>query len=456
MVMAVGTERSWKLWKLCGKIDCTRSGFLKRLQGGMMKRRDFFKKTGIGVTGALASRFRSTAHPKQTKEKPLNIMNHEIIRKDFPALEMFRSYMDTAFVGLMPKQVKAAHDKFLEERLHFGPFPLEKTILGIWMDKSEKVRTKLAAFLGAKESELAFTTCTGCGSNIALNGIDWRPGDNAVIDDLEYPTDFHILNALKRKGVEVRIARHRNGAVAPETFESLADNRTRAFVVSHVSYLNGFRHDLKILADIIHSFGGYLIVDSAQAIGGIKVDVKDEDVDFMSGIPYKWLNGPNGLGFLYVRENLIPAFAPDRLGWSSTADFKSLETMESSPLPETARRYEYGTLGFESVYGLDASLDYVNKIGIDSIEKHNLKLIRMLRQHLQKKNVRFFTPEGNESSILTFFMDNEQVFGNKLKEQNIAVTTRHWGSGHVRISPHFYNNEQDIDIFMQAFSRLAG
>jgi len=426
------------------------------MHGGMMKRREFFKKTGIGVTGMIASRFRSDANPKQAKEKTLKTMNIEIIRKDFPALKMFRSYMDTAFVGLMPKQVKAAHDKFLEERLNFGPFPLEKTILGIWMDKSEQVRTKLSAFLGAKESELAFTTCTGCGSNIALNGINWRKGDNAVIDDLEYPTDFHILNALRRKGVEIRIARHRNGAVAPETFESLADKRTRAFVISHVSYLNGFRHNLKNLADIIHSFGGYLIVDSAQSIGAIKVDVKDEKVDFMSGIPYKWLNGPNGLGFLYVREALIPSFPPDRLGWSSTADFKSLETMESSPLPETARRYEYGTLGFESVYGLDASLDYINKIGIDSIEKHNLKLIRMLRQRLQEKNVRFFTPEGNESPILTLFMDNEEVFGKQLKEKNIAVTTRRWGSGHLRISPHFYNNEQDIDTFMQAFSRLDG
>ncbi|UCE42878.1 MAG: aminotransferase class V-fold PLP-dependent enzyme, partial [Candidatus Aminicenantes bacterium] len=378
----------------------------------------------------------------------------ETIRLDFPPLHKLRAYMDTAFVGLMPKQVKAAHEDFLEERLQFGPFPLEKTILGVWLDKTEEVRKKLALFLGAKESEIAFTYCTGCGSNIALNGIDWKKGDNAVIDDLEYPTDFHILNVLRKKGVEIRIARHENGAVSPEKFEGLADKRTRAFVVSHVSYLNGFRHDLKKLADIVHAYGGYLVVDSAQSIGGIKINVRDEDVDFMSGIPYKWLIGPNGLGFLYVREELVPLIAPDRLGWASTNDFTSLDTMESNPLPDTARRYEYGTLGFESVYGLNASLDYINRIGMDAIEQRNLKLIHMLRERLRSQKVMFFTPEENRSPILTFFTDNERAFGKKMKENKILITARRKKKGQVRLSPHFYNNEEDIEAFMRTFSRI--
>jgi selenocysteine lyase/cysteine desulfurase len=419
-----------------------------------MKRRDFLTKTGAGVTGILTSRISASADNENHVQEDLNNRDLESTRRDFPALKKFTSYMDTAFVGLMPIQIKAAHEEFLEERLQFGPFSLEKSILGIWMDRSEKVREKLARFLGARKSEIAFTYCTGCGSNIALNGIDWKKGDNAVIDDLEYPTDFHVLNALRQRGVEIRIARHTDGAVPPAAFEALADKRTRAFVVSHVSYLNGFRHDLKKLADIVHAYGGYLIVDSAQAIGGVKVNVKDENVDFLSGIPYKWLNGPNGLGFLYVREALIPSFRPDRLGWSSTDDFKSLETMESNPLPESARRYEYGTLAFESVYALDAALDYTNRIGIEAIERHNLKLIRYFRERLRESKVRFFTPEANRSPILSFFTDNEKLIGRRLKEANIFVTARRWGQGQIRISPHFYNTEEDVDAFMSVFSSL--
>lgn len=414
-----------------------------------MHRREFFKKTGAGMAAALYSQF--PAESNKIYGSVTN-SNFEDIRSDFPPLQKFRAYLDTAFVGLMPKPVKAAHDKFLEERFQFGPFPLEKTILGVWLDKTEAVRSKLALFLGAKASEIAFTYCAGCGSNIALNGIDWKKGDNAVIDDLEYPTDFHILNVLRKKGVEIRIARQKDGAVSPEEFEALADKRTRAFVVSHVSYLNGFRHDLKKLADIVHTYGGYLVVDAAQSIGGVKVDVKKEDVDFMSGIPYKWLFGPNGIGFLYVRENLIPLIPPDRLGWASTNDFTSLETMESSPLPITARRYEYGTLAFESVYGLDACLDYINRIGMDAIEQHNLKLIHMLREQLQSQKVTFFTPEGNMSPILTFFIENERAIGKKMKEASIFITARRRKKGQIRISPHFYNNEEDIEAFMRTFS----
>jgi cysteine desulfurase / selenocysteine lyase len=421
-----------------------------------MKRREFFGKTGTGIAGVFASRL-GLSSIKLDKFSNLNspgtLLDLKTIRKDFPPLKKI-TYLDTAFVGLMSHQVKKAHEDFLEERLQFGPFSKDKSILGIWMDKMEDVRSQVATFLGAKNEEVSFNLCTGCGSNTALNGINWQKGDNAVIDDLEYPTDFHILNSLKKKDVEIRIARNENGTVSPEKFEALVDKRTRAIVVSHVSYLNGFRHDLKKLADIVHAYDGYLIVDAAQSIGGIKVNVKDEDVDFMSGIPYKWLNGPNGVGFLYVRENLIESHSPDRLGWASTHDFKSLKTMESNELPKNASRFEYGTLAFESIYALESALDYIDQIGIETIEKHNLQLTQKLRKLLVDRNVEFFTPENNQSPVLSFYMENEKPFGKKMKEKNIYITARRWGKGQVRVSPHFYNNEEDIDKFIHAFDAV--
>ncbi|MCP4724778.1 MAG: aminotransferase class V-fold PLP-dependent enzyme [bacterium] len=428
-----------------------------------MKRREFFGKAGFGLAGLAAIDLKLTppdsnrtspefaGTSKTPVEKSLDL---ESVRKDFPPLQKFNAYLDTAFVGLMPRQIKDAHTAFLDERLEFGPFPNDRSILGVWMNRSEEVRVKLAAFLGAEPDEIAFTYCTGCGSNIAVNGIDWKAGDNAIIDDLQYPTDFHVLNSLKEKGVEIRIARNDNGAVPPEKFEALTDRRTRAIVVSHVSYLNGYRHDLKKLAEIIHARGGYLIVDSAQAIGSFKVDVKEENVDFMSGIPYKWLNGPNGVGFLYTRAEHIPKFAPDRLGWASTNDFRSLETMESNPLPENARRFEYGTLSFEGIYALDAALDYINNIGIGAIEDQNLKLIRLLREELRKMNVDFFTPENNDAPVLSFHIEDERALGREMKENGVYITARRWGKAQARISPHFYNNEEDIHTFIQALSKV--
>ena len=420
--------------------------------GEIMKRRDFIEKSGCGIAGYYATRFKM---PALKYDLPVSPSDFKAIRNDFPAIKKFQAYLDTAFVGLMSNQVKKAHDTFLDERLQFGPFPKNKSILGIWLDKTEEVRKKLALFLGANEKEIAFVLCTGCGSNIALNGINWKKGENAVIDDLEYPTDFHVLNALKKKGVEIRIARNEKGRVTPDKFEAQTDKHTRAYVVSHISYLNGFRHNLRKLADIIHTYGGYLIVDSAQAVGGVKVKVKEEGVDFLSGIPYKWLNGPNGVGFLYVREELIPEIAPDRLGWASTNDFKSLETMESNPLPNNARRYEYGTLSFEGIYALNTVLDYAQRIGIEAIERRNIRLIKRLREGLCEKGVEFYTPENNQAPILSFFTDNEKHIGSKLKEKGIYITARRCGKGQIRISPNYYNNEEDIDIFLKAFSAVS-
>ena len=182
-----------------------------------MDRRDFIEKTGYGIAGAFASYSGLIDHETSTVQINSNNMNQknhtnveinfETIRNDFPALKKYKAYLDTAFIGLMPNQVKEAHELFLAERLEHGPFPADQSILGFWMDKMEKVREKLAVFLGADRDEIAFTYCTGCGSNIAINGIDWHNGDNVIIDDLKYPTDFHILNQLKKKGVEVRIAK---------------------------------------------------------------------------------------------------------------------------------------------------------------------------------------------------------------------------------------------------------
>lgn len=426
-----------------------------------MHRRSFLGRTSAGLAATLVSRpllsspvGDHSAVPQPGGGKPGRPVDFTALRSDFPPLKTW-TYLDTAFIGLLSHQVKAAHERHLDERFRFDSVPENSSILNVWMDRAERIRRKVAAFIGAKPDEIAFTLCTGSGSNIALNGIDWRPGDNVVVDDLEYPTDLHILNAIRRKGVDMRIVRNRDGLETPEQFAALADKRTRAFVVCHVCHANGLRHDLKTLADIIHGYNGYLVVDAAQSIGGIKVDVGEEKVDFLSGIPYKWLNGPNGVGFLYVRKEIIPGFPPDRLGWASTNDFKSLETLESNPLPDTARRFEYGTLAFESVEGLGEAIDYLLAIGPDAVEKRALALAQHLRGMLTKNGVRLFTPENTASPIVSCFLKKAREMNPALRKRRIYVTARAWaGEDYFRVSPHFYNTEEDIERFVWTVLKL--
>jgi cysteine desulfurase / selenocysteine lyase len=373
------------------------------------------------------------------------------LQQDFPALQNIGTYLDTAFTGLMPNVVKSAHEAFLNERSLFSSIPNDKTILGLWLDKLEIVREKLAIFMGTKPQEIALTYCTGCGTNIAINGIDWKSGDNVVTDDLSYPTDIHVINGLKSKGVEVRFAYAKNGKIALEEIEKLIDNKTKALVVSHVSYINGFRHNLKRLADLIHEKNGYLIVDGTQSIGAIQVDLHKEQVDFFSCSPYKWMVGPPGVGFMYVREELLSKIVPDRIGWSSTENYELYESLESPPFWNHAKRFEYGTLNFEGIYALEASLDYLNGICIKEIEQHDLHLTKILYERLVELGVDVITPPDNNSPIVAFACEDVPDYSQKLKEQRIYITSRFWKQPMLRISPHFYSTEEDIAIFIDAY-----
>jgi selenocysteine lyase/cysteine desulfurase len=142
------------------------------------------------------------------------------------------------------------------------------------------------------------------------------------------------------------------------------------------------------------------------------------------------------------------------LGWSSTDEFTSLETMESTPLPDHAKRFQYGTLSYEGIYALGAAFDYIDSVGIEAIEKHNLELIRLLREKLTDTGVQFHTPVNTRSPILSFFTENEKALGIELRNKGIHVTARRWREGHIRISPHFYNNEDDIEAFVEAYSGI--
>lgn len=149
------------------------------------------------------------------------------------------------------------------------------------------------------------------------------------------------------------------------------------------------------------------MVDGIHSVGAIQVDVRRGKVDFLAAGLYKWMLGPAGVGYFYIREDLIPLISPDRVGWGNTLGFIAesglfmLETLESQPLPENAERFEYAYLNWEGLHALDAELDYLNRIGMVSIEKRNLELVHMLREGLRQRDFRFYTPENNLAPILS-------------------------------------------------------
>jgi len=368
----------------------------------------------------------------------------ESIRRDFPALEEW-TYLDNAFVGLYPRQVRAGYEEFLDRWMNFSAEGT-KTILTEWLEKAEKVREMVADFIGASPQEIAFTTCTGSGLNIVVNGTKWEKGDNVVFPENEHnPLD---TATLRRHGVETRAVEVREGWVDLSDLEKAVDDHTRLVQVSQVSYINGFRFDLKGVADIAHEHGARVVVDSTQAIGALVTDVKKEGVDYVSAAPYKYLMGPAGLAFLYVKSDLIGELEPDRIGWKNQI-WEGDHAEEPLDATLSAKKFEYGTLHFQGVYGLERSLKYLNDIGMENVERRILQLSSYLWSRLSEIGKKMYTPRGTRSPIVSFYEQDAVETSAKLMEEKVKVTGREAHGGHIRVSPHFYNTTEDIDHFIK-------
>ena len=387
-------------------------------------------------------------------------MEINTIRNDFPTLEKL-TYLDTAFVGLFPTFVREGYIEFLDEWMSYSLGKSKttadkqldkaeaKSILGRWMDKAEETRAMAAEFLGASSDEVAFTQSTGCGLNMPVNGVTWKKGDNVVFPDSEH--NPLVTATLTREGVEARIVKSVDGRVELNDLEKAVDDNTKIVQVSQVGYLNGFRLDLKAVSDIAHEHGALVSVDSTQALGALKTDVRKEDVDFLSAGTYKYLIGPAGLGFFYVKSEHIESVLPDRTGWKN-----QMWRMRPYELPKNARRFEYGTLNFQGIYAFKNSLIYLNKMGILNIERRVLELSSYLWSRLNDFGARLFTPLDTKSPIVSFFVKDEQEIGEKLMREKIKVTARDSPEGHLRVSPHFYNTKEDVDFFMDKLKGIIG
>ena len=367
----------------------------------------------------------------------------EEIRCDFPALEKW-VYLDNAFVGLMPRPVREGYENWADEWMNFEVG--NRTILSGWLEKATAVREMMAKFVGVSPLEIAYTMCTGSGLNIVINGTKWRRGDNVVFAEWEHnPLDTHTT---RRNGVESRVWKPQNGRFLISDLEKLVDDKTRLVQVSDVSYVNGFRVDLKATADVAHRHGGKLLVDATQAVGALKVDYKRDGADYVSWAPYKYLMGPAGLAFLYVDEGSIRELTPDRVGWKNQI-WEGAHAEDKTP-EDTAEKFEYGTINFQGVYAMEASLRYLSRLGIDFVEKRVLDTTDYLYKRLCEQGKELWTPEGNKAPVVTYMQDSAVALAERLKEAKIKVTGREAHGGHMRISAHFYNTRGDVDKLIDA------
>lgn len=372
------------------------------------------------------------------------MLNVQSVRKKFPIVGN-KIFLNHAGVSPLSTAVLDAMKTSLKE------FSLSESS-SFHLDDAKKLFARL---INAKCGEIALVPNTSTGLSIIANMPEYSRGANIVTTDLEYPSVVYPW-LRRRLGVEVKFVRNAQGRILLQDMDKAVNDRTVAVAISHVEYANGFRHDLSSVAQIAHEHGAFLIVDGAQSLGAIEVDVKRDDVDFLATSCYKWLLGPVGAGFLYVREELIGKFEPPLVGWASMKPevFESIDLWNNRELnlSENASRFEVGQPSIISYVGAAAALKMILDAGIAEIENRIINLTDCLIERLKDLNLKLQTPEDKEcrSGIVNFRIDNPEKIVEQMHERNIVVSARANG---VRVSPHFYNTEDDISRFVENLNR---
>jgi selenocysteine lyase/cysteine desulfurase len=367
------------------------------------------------------------------------------VRGDFPITRQDLTFLDSAFITPIPRQVADAGAAFFHAKAE-RPLQYEAVL-----QLADEARTKFAKLVNATPDEIALLLSTGEGENIVAEGLELKTGDNVVIDELHYETEFVLYRALeKTRGVQLRVVKHRDGGVTARDYEPFVDRKTRLVSVAWVSHQNGFRHDMRPLSDLAHAYGAWLHTDAIQAAGALPIDVRAAGVDSLSANAYKWLMAGYGAAPFFVRRELLERLKLDRYGSKHARGERPDGSFEIDP---TARRFEYSSRAFGEAQALSASLDYLQKVGIERIEAHTVGLALKLQDGLAAQGHKLFTPRGNRSAIVTMYgaqpmADMKAVF----KREKVQVTVR---DGKVRIASAMFNTAEDINRCLAATAKLV-
>lgn len=364
------------------------------------------------------------------------------VRAEFP-ITQHQAYLNSPAIGPLSRSAHAAGVAFLDERL-YEPWaePAPTSLLRL-RDRKNHVRDLFAQLIGAPAHTVGLTESTSAGENIVVNAIDWRAGDNVVIDELHFESSLLIYRQLaERKGVEVRIAEQYEGRVSTDAIAALCDTRTRIVSVTYVSNRNGFRHDVATLAQIAHAHGAYLFVDAIQAVGTFAIDVVRDHIDFLTCGTYKWLYANFGVSFLYVRDELLTHIPSDRYGHTHITHASDDFFFD---IQKDGRKYEYAAIAHTSLAQVEAGLQLLHGLGISHIEAHGLALAEYAYHQLAQRGFALFTPEPGRSAIVTFAHGQDAtLLAQRLRDAQVAVIFREQDR-YIRFGTSIFNSRDDVD-----------
>ncbi len=362
------------------------------------------------------------------------------LRETMPALES-GVYCNWGAGGPSPRRVVDAAESTLER--HEYEAPTAEGMYPAAFDVYDEARAAVGDLLGAAPAEIALTESTTDGINRVAGAFDWDADDVVVRTDLEHSAGILPWQRLEREyGVEVRVLETEDGRLDLEHAKAAAEDAT-LFCVSSLTWTHGTRLPVAEIVEIARDAGALTLVDAVQSPGQVPVDVREWGADFVVGAGHKWLLGPFGAGFLYVRDGVEDGLSPAAIGYRSVED----ENADNYRYAPGARRFEVGTASPAPHAGLTEAIGLIEEVGIDAIQRRIEALTDRLKDGLPDD--RLLSPREYESGLVTIDADDPAATVDRLAERGIVVRPLPTPDA-IRASIHAFNSERDIDALLEA------
>ena len=375
------------------------------------------------------------------------LSNEELRRHEFPVARE-KIFLAHAGVCPLPRRVSDAVREYAGSCTQGD----QETLLpALQMRHSRELAGRL---LNAQPEEIAFVGPTSLALSFVAAGLPWRKNDNVLVYFDDYPANVYPWMALAERGVEVRCLSTRElGRIPPLEVIGQVDKQTRLVALASCHFVSGYRIDLNAIGQALHERNILFCVDAIQTLGAFPTAV--EHIDFLAADAHKWLLGPCAAGILYVRKGLQDSLRPAAYGWHNVLcpDYVAQEQLVFRP---GARRYEAGTQNLLGLVGLHAAMELLLEMGIDNIAAELLRKRALLVPALKNKGYTVLhadVPPANASGIITFYREGAGMAAlyEKLEAANIIASLRANRSGrqHLRLSPHFYNTDAELQRVVQ-------
>jgi len=352
-------------------------------------------------------------------------------------------YLNSCSQGALSDAVQTGLDDYIAS-WHEQGSPWET-----WVDHYEAARAAFAQFINASPDEVAIVTSASAGINSIASALSFRERNTVVMGEFEFPTMGHVWLAQRARGADVQFVSAEGNRIPAVNYEKMIDRNTLIVPLTHVCFKNGFRSEVDAVTQMAHQAGALVMLDDYQDCGTRPVDVKAMDLDFYVTGTLKYLLGPPGLAFMYVRKDLISTLQPTVTGWFAQTNPFAFDPQHIDLSP-TARRFESGSPSVPNVYAAMPGFQLLQEIGMENVATYIRKLTQSLLNFALDMGIRVKTPSDSAGPLVVLQSCDANLLVQKLAESDIVASNRHDG---LRIAFHVYNTMDDVNAVMEVLRK---